>query len=92
MTAGVVVLCMPAVSAIIRRWHSLVRLHFTSYRQGFISLSSANKRHSDAETAVTSRYSGHRYSTRHDYALRYVHRDHYGYEDEEIRLEHDDLG
>lgn len=91
MTAGIVVLCMPAVSAIIRRWHCPIRLHFTSYREGFISLSSANKRHSDVETAISSRYSRNQYSTRHDYALRQVHGDYDQCLDEERRLEHDDL-
>ena len=86
MTAGIVVLCMPAVSAIIRRWHRPVRLQFTSYREGFISISPAAKRHSEDETADSLRLSGIRYSrNRHDYALQNIHRDHDRYLGEEIR-------
>lgn len=91
MTAGIVVLCMPAVSAIVRRCHKPVCSHLTSYRKGFIAVSSGTKRHSDAETADSSRNSGNQYSPRQDYALQYMHRDHDRSLEEETRPDHDDL-
>lgn len=83
MTAGVIVLCMPAVSAIIRRWHRPVSLDCTTHRgnckgNGFMSLSSSSaKRHSDAETADGSnRLSGNRDRSSQGYALQDMQRGH----------------
>ena len=97
MTAGVVVLCMPAVAAIIRRWYRPVSLYCTTHRgnckgNGLLSLSSSSaKRHSDAETANSSnRLSGNRDSSRQGYALQDMFR---GYDRvlEETRLDEDDV-